>query len=616
MEMTIVFGVYSERKAMNMLHVLRKWNTLRNQVLFVFLFVMVIVLLVVSVMTFRPISSMLQANTEHQIQQVAVEANGRFESLYEQVNMVSKLVTTNENVQNVLLRRYHNNEVSFKDRQELKGIVNTIQANSDGISSFELYTKQSERILPLDGVSPTGRITEEWIARADQAGGRLVWLSDDPTDKNYFLAIRRVNLMEQHYTTGGYLLVSMYRYYFQFANQQLASAADQYSILLGQNMETINSNYNGSLTAIIDHPQQMPIVELDGQQYIMARQLSAITGWTVLILTPVSALYESIHVLRNGIVYAGVIGIVIYFICSYFLSTLITKPIVRLTHTMQQAIAGPMTLNPKINTVNEINELNSTYNQLVKETNHLIKMVYEKEIIRNRSELKALQAQINPHFLFNALDALRWSLEDKEQEELAEQVVAMSNLFRYTITRQHDDEWVLLRDELRHIDNYMEIMKMRFGERLHYRVSVPKEALSVRIPRLLIQPLVENAILHGAGNKKGDSTIMISAEPKEEQEQLQIVVQDDGPGMSAEMLERVQRSMENGGFSAYEGMIEGKIKNAEANGNGIALSNVYQRLQLYFPEQEGSRIHIESQSGKGTRISLEIPFHTAEVRQG
>ncbi|MFD1884108.1 sensor histidine kinase [Paenibacillus wenxiniae] len=602
-----------------MLHVLRKWNTLRNQVLFVFLFVMVIVLLIVSVMTFRPISSMLQANTEHQIQQVAVEANGRFESLYEQVNMVSKLVTTNENVQNVLLRRYHNNDVSFKDRQQLKGIVNTIQANSDGISSFELYTKQSERILPLDGVSPTGRLTEEWIARADQAGGRLVWIGDDPTDKNYFLAIRRVNLMEQHYTTGGYLLVSMYRYYFQFANQQLASAADQYSILLGQNMETINSNYNGPLTEIVDHPQQMPIVELDEQQYIMARQLSAITGWTVLILTPVSALYESIHVLRNGIVYAGVIGIAIYFVCSYFLSTLITKPIVRLTHTMQQAIAGPMTLNPKINTVNEINELNSTYNQLVKETNHLIKMVYEKEITRNRSELKALQAQINPHFLFNALDALRWSLEDKDQEGLAEQVVAMSNLFRYTITRQNDDEWVMLRDELRHIDNYMEIMKMRFGERLHYHVQVQDEALYVRIPRLLIQPLVENAVLHGAGNKKGDSTITISTGPHYEHGQLQIIVQDDGPGMSCELLERVQRSMENGGFSAYTNTAEGqavKSESGDAKGNGIALSNVYQRLQLYFPEHEGSRIHIESQPGTGTRIMLEIPFHGVELRHG
>ncbi|WP_322925415.1 sensor histidine kinase [Paenibacillus campi] len=600
-----------------MLHVLRKWNTLRNQVLFVFLSVMVIVLLVVSVLTFRPISSMLQANTEHQIQQVAVEATGRFDSLYEQVNMVSKLVTTNRNVQNVLQRKYYNNEVSFKDRQELKGIVNTIQANSDGISSFELYTKQLERVLPLDGVSPSGRLTDEWIARADEAGGRLVWIGDDPTDKNYFLAIRRVNLMEQHYTSGGYLLVSMYRYYFQFANQQLASEADQYSILLGRQLETISSNYGGSLTAIIDHPQQMPIVELDGQQYIMARQPSTVTGWTVLILTPVSALYESIHVLRNGIVYAGVIGIVIYFICSYFLSTLITKPILRLTDTMQQAIAGPLTLNPNIHTVNEINELNSTYNQLVKETNHLIKMVYEKEITRNRSELKALQAQINPHFLFNVLDALRWSLEEKDQEELAEQVVAMSNLFRYTITRQSDEEWVLLRDEIRHIDNYMEIMKMRFGERLHYEVLLSPAAAQVRIPRLLIQPLVENAVLHGAGNKKGACTITICAQPDAQYSQLHIVVQDDGPGMTEQTLEKVQRSMENSGFYAHTDTDRNEqVTRSETNGKGIALSNVYQRLQLYFPEQEGSRIHIQSEPNVGTCISLEIPFHTTDVRHG
>ncbi len=594
---------------MSIVHVLRRWNTLRNQVLFVFLSVMVIVLLIVSVMTFRPISSMLQANTEHQIQQVAVEASGRFDSLYEQVNMVSKLVTTNKNVQNVLLRKYYASDVSFKDRQELKGIVNTIQANSDGISSFELYTKQSERILPLDGASLSGRMKDEWIAQADEAGGRLVWIGDDPTDKNYFLAIRRVNLMEEHYTTGGYLLVSMYRYYFQFANQQLPSVADQYSILLGRDMETINSNYAGSLAAIMDHPQQMPIVALGDQQYIMARQQSAITGWTVLILTPVSALYESVHVLRSGIVYAGVIGIVIYFICSYFLSTLITKPILRLTHTMQQAIAGPLTLNPKINTVNEINELNSTYNQLVKETNHLIKMVYEKEIIRNRSELKALQAQINPHFLFNALDALRWSLEEKDQEEVAEQVIAMSNLFRYTITRQSDDEWVSLRDEIRHIDNYMEIMKMRFGERLHYDIQMSDEAKQVRIPRLLIQPLVENAILHGAGNKKGDCMIMITAGIDEERGQMRIVVQDDGPGMTAETLELVKHSMTSGGFSAYGDKRSEQSLSGESSGNGIALTNVYQRLQLYFPEQEASRIHIQSEANQGTCITIDIPYH-------
>ncbi|YCI25769.1 sensor histidine kinase [Paenibacillus sp. Z6-24] len=584
-----------------MLSLLRKWNTLRNQVLFIFLVVMVIVLLIVSVMTFRPISSMLQDHTEHQIQQVAVEANGRFESLYEQINMVSKLVTTNQNVQNVLLRKYYNDPVFFNERQDLKGIVNTIQANSDGISSFELYTKQLERILPLDDVSLSRRVTKEWIAKADQAGGRLVWIGNDPTDRNYFLAIRRVNLMDRNYSTGGYLLVSMYRYYFQFANQQPAAKTDQYSLLLGQHMETISSNYKGPLTNIIHHPQQMPIVELENQRYIMARQQSMVTGWTVLILTPVSALYKSIDVLRTGIIYAGIMGILIFFICSYLLSTIITKPILRLTRTMQQAIEGPLTVNPEIHAVNEINELNSTYNQLVKETNHLIQMVYEKEITRSRSELKALQAQINPHFLFNALDALRWSLEDRDQEELAEQVVAMSNLFRYTISRQEGDEWVQLQQEIRHIDNYMEVMQMRFGERLHYQMDMPPDVSQVRIPRLLIQPLVENAILHGAGNKKGDCTVRVLVRPNQEAGLLYIAVQDDGPGMDDTTLEEIRHAMRSGGIVRHPD---------EGTGSGIALSNVYQRLTLYFPDLIDP-LRIESKLNQGSCISLAIPiqFH-------
>jgi len=587
-----------------MLSLLKRWNTLRNQVLFVFLFVMVIVLCIVSVMTFRPISSMLQDHTEHQIQQVAVEANGRFESLYEQINMVSKLVTTNQNVQNVLLRKYYNKPVSFNERQELKGIVNTIQANSDGISSFELYTTELERVLPLDDASLSGRLNKEWIAKADEARGRLVWIGNDPTDRNYFLAIRRVNLMDHHYSTGGYVLVSMYRYYFQFANPQPAQETDQYSILLGQKMEMISSNYNGPLANIIHHPQQMPIVNLGDQQYIMARQHSSVTNWTVLILTPVSALYKSIDVLRTGILYAGIIGIIIFFICSYLLSTIITKPILRLTRTMQQAIEGPLTVNPEIHAVNEINELNSTYNQLVKETNHLIQMVYEKEITRSRSELKALQAQINPHFLFNALDALRWSLEDRNQEELAEHVIAMSNLFRYTISRQDKDEWVILQQEIRHIHNYMEIMQMRFGERLHYRIDMPDEVSRVRIPRLLIQPLVENAILHGAGNKKGDCTVSIRVYPDSHPPLLHIVVEDDGPGMDTKTLEHIQQAMRSGG-------IIHSVDADEGEGSGIALSNVYQRLRLYFPDQTDP-LQIESRLYEGTCISFAIPIENGD----
>lgn len=135
--------------------------------------------------------------------------------------------------------------------------------------------------------------------------------------------------------------------------------------------------------------------------------------------------------------------------------------------------------------------------------NDLIQVIYEKELIRSRTELKALQAQIDPHFLYNTLEALFWALQDKEEEELANLVVAMSDLFRYTIGSEHGSEWVTLREELDHAERYMQLMKLRFGDRLEWSLSAPPDSLELRMPKLLLQPLVENAILHGVGAKKG-----------------------------------------------------------------------------------------------------------------
>ncbi|MFL6557408.1 MAG: sensor histidine kinase, partial [Bacillus sp. (in: firmicutes)] len=402
---------------------LQKWNTLRNQILVVFLVVMLIVLLIVSILTFNKVSSLLKNNADKQIYQTAVEANGRLESLYKQISTASKLVMTNDNIQRVLTKGYEGKQIAFAERQQLEGTVNTIQANTDGIFSFELYTNNWSRLLPLDDTSLTNRIDGKWIHQADQANGRLVWIGDDPRNSDNILALRRVNLMGHDYANGGYLLISIYRSYFQFAKQYETNIPNQYSILLDKDLKPILSNYNKSLEPIIKN--DVPTLSLDKQDYMVTKQTSNETGWTLIILTPIKALTEGISVLRMGIFISGIIGFIIFFISSLFLSTFITRPIIKLTETMQQASAGSLSLNPSVTTVNEINELNSTYNQLVKETNHLIKMVYQKEITRSRSELKALQAQINPHFLFNTLDALRWSLDDKEEEELAELVISM-----------------------------------------------------------------------------------------------------------------------------------------------------------------------------------------------
>ena len=216
--------------------------------------------------------------------------------------------------------------------------------------------------------------------------------------------------------------------------------------------------------------------------------------------------------------------------------------------------------------------------------------------------MKALQAQINPHFVFNTLDALKWELEDKEQEDLAEFVVAMSELFRYTITKQTDGDWVTMKEELQHIENYMEIMKMRFGDHVNWIMTIPKELEQVKIPKLLIQPLVENAVLHGAGNKVDPCTISISVQSMEDKEYLQILVEDDGPGINEENLAVIRRTMQSGEVSSIK------------KGTGIAISNVHKRLELYYQDRLQSGLTITSEEDSGTRVSFIIPVSGEEVR--
>ncbi|WP_456274666.1 sensor histidine kinase [Bacillus sp. AK031] len=574
---------------------MKKWNTLRNQILVVFLVVMAAVLLIVSILTYNKVSTLLKNNAEKQIYQTALEANGRLESLYKQISTASKLVMTNYNIQRVLTSAYEGNTISFAERQQLDGIVNTIQANTEGIFAFELYTNDMNRLLPLDDSSLVSRIDKKWIIQADKANGGLIWIGEDPNNSDNLLALRQVNLIGQGYARGGYLLLSVYRSYLQFEND--ASNSNQYSLLLDEEMKPILSNYDGSLAPIIGRDK--PVLTLEGEEFMVTRQTSHETDWTLIILTPIRALTEGITVLRTVIAISGILGLIIFFISSLFLTSFITRPIIKLTKTMQQASAGSLTMNPSVTTVNEINELNSTYNQLAKQTNHLIKMVYEKEITRSRSELKALQAQINPHFLFNTLDALKWALEDKDEEELAEFVVSLSELFRYTISKQTDGDWVTMQEEIYHIENYMEIIRLRFGDHLKWDVDLHPEWRNVKIPKLLIQPLVENAVLHGAGNTSEPCTITISIQPVMDDEFLKISVIDDGPGISQERLDSIKLAMTAGGIMSKKG-------------NGMAVSNVHKRLELYYPDQVQSGLEITSTENAGTMVSFVIPVKGEE----
>ncbi len=564
---------------------------MRNQILAIYLLVMVTVLSIVGILIFNELGSLMRNNAENQMQQTAVEANGRMETLYKQINTLTNQVATNDTVQQLLTDAVDGKSVSVPQRESLIRVINNFHAYSNAISSFNLYTVNGERIYPSDNMNIFEKVDPIWIQRANREKGRLVWIGNDPNDREYSFAIRKVTLMDRSFSGGGYLLVRINNSYFPVKDNSMGDKAKEYMMLLDRDYSAITSNYEGNTEQILKEGTKNVVI--NGMKYLIVKEKSDVTGWTLVILEPTSLLMEGVSVVRTSILISGAIGFIIFLISSMFLSTIITRPIIKLTNTMKNAKMDELKPNPHISSINEIIDLNNTYNQMVENTNHLIQQVYEKELLRSRSELKALQAQIDPHFLYNTLNALYWSLEDKGEEELADQVIAMSEFFRYTIDKTDKDQ-VTIGEALEHIERYLQIMKMRMGDRLLWDVSAPDECLDTKIPKLIIQPLVENAILHGIGNQRKQGSVSIKVEKSENSPNLVITVSDNGAGIDQETLRAINESSEKGGA-------------VSSKGTGMGLANVNKRLSLFYKNENVDTLTVKSDQGKGTQVTFEIP---------
>ncbi|MGG6314536.1 sensor histidine kinase [Paenibacillus macerans] len=575
----------------------KRWFTLRNQIFVSFMLVMVFVLAIASVLTYSRVSSMLETNAEKHIGQTALQANGRLDALIAQINTLTTQVATNEYVQQLLLGEVQGRETPFSARQSLLPILGDYQSYVTGIKSLELYTNDFRRLFPLNETQLIDTIDSEWINAANWGKGSLIWIGVDPRDPSSVLALRRVSLIDRWFSSGGYLMVRIDRSYFQI-QQQINGEGGEFILLVDANQRPVATNFSlpeGALDLNELLSNEGKNITIGGQEFIEVKQSSERTGWTLVFFTPISYVTSGISALRTAVLASGAIGVLLFLIMSLLLSTMITRPMFKLIKAMRGARFGVLQPNPMFSKTMEINELNNSYNQMVDNMNELIRVVYEKEILQSRTELKALQAQINPHFLFNTLEAFYWSLEDKGEEELANLVVGMSGLFRYIISSSNQDEWVTVEDELEHVERYLQLMDIRLADRLTWSIDAG-DFRPVKIPKLLIQPLVENAILHGVENQVGQGKVTVSVQASDREGYVKITVRDNGPGMDEETLRGLKQAMEGGPA-------------VSSKGTGVGIVNVQRRLRLYFDEVQGEKhgLEVMSRPGEGTAVSFEIP---------
>jgi two-component system sensor histidine kinase YesM len=577
----------------------RHFNSLRNQIFVGFVMVMLIVLLLAGITAYDRVAALLKNNAEKHIHQTAVQASGRLDALIAQVNSLTAQVADDTYVQRLLSEEKRGQKATFNQRQALLQIAGSYQSFINGAQSMEIYTTDYSRIFPMDDRSLSHRLERSWIVKADEGKGRLVWAGSDPDDPSILLAVRRISLLDRSFEHGGYVVVRMQRSFFQLNDSDGTDGSQDSIMLLDGDGEVVTSNLEVNLDpqAVMNSES---VVQNGKESYIVVKQRSELTGWTLAVLTPLRETTEGVSILRTALLVSGIIGVVLFLIMSFFLSTMITRPLIRLMRAMRGAQPGAMRPNLMVSSTLEINELNEVYNQMVYRQNELTQVVHEKEIMQSRAEMKALQSQINPHFLFNTLEAFYWSLEEKGEEEMARMVIAMSRLFRYIISSPHQDEWVTIADELEHVGRYLNIMQMRLGDRMQWEIRMSEELRSTPMPKLLIQPLVENAVLYGIESTLKSGMVKISVYPSSITGLVCVEVRDNGPGINEERLQDIKQAL-NGGEPVAPG-----------RGAGVGLINVHQRLRLYFGGKLGDRakLSIESEAGAGTVIQFEIPRGT------
>lgn len=280
--------------------------------------------------------------------------------------------------------------------------------------------------------------------------------------------------------------------------------------------------------------------------------------------------------------------VILFSIClTIGASKSITRPIRKLCAQTSKVAKGDFTANTQVETTDEIAILTHNFNDMTQEIGILIDDIKQNEKNLHLTEMKLLQAQINPHFLYNTLDTIVWLAEAGKNQEVVTIVTYLSDFFRTTLSKGKD--FITIQEEQLHIESYMKIQKFRYLDNMDYSIDIDKELYPYTIPKLMLQPIAENALLHGVRNKRGKGYISITG--KKDGDNIIFQVTDNGRGMTPEELQQLRQAILS-------------KNNNDRDNSGFGMANVNQRIHSYYGEEYG--ITCESEINTGTTVTITI----------
>ncbi|NBD23698.1 cache domain-containing sensor histidine kinase [Paenibacillus glycinis] len=329
-------------------------------------------------------------------------------------------------------------------------------------------------------------------------------------------------------------------------------------------------------------------IEIDGRKYITTYARSALTGWKMFVYIPLAEATSQATVTRNVTLLISAVFVTIALLIAIAISYALTRPLSKIKTLMQEVQTGNLDVSFNQKYRDEVGLLGRHFNIMVTRVRDLLEEVKETQTRKKEAEYAALQSQINPHFIYNTLETIRMKAEVNDDEEVADMTFTLGKLLRYGVN--HAEQRVTIADELDHLSNYVALQNKRFANKYTLVVDIPERESRIVSIKLMLQPIVENAIHHAFKHRTGPGTIRIGV--RREGETAVFTVADDGSGVDEARLRLLRER------------VYGQVP-LDPSGRGIGLHNVHERIKLQFGEHYGLRI--ESRPGEGTTVELAIP---------
>lgn len=332
------------------------------------------------------------------------------------------------------------------------------------------------------------------------------------------------------------------------------------------------------------------VSDREENHYRLVTLHNANSGWNLTGYFLEDNLYEPIYFVRSSIFGAIVLIIALYILVSLTISQRISDPIKHLKNLLDKVSQGEFHHTFPVNRKDEIGALGNGYNHMIRKITELFDLVYEKQEQKRKAEIAALQAQINPHFLYNTLESINSFARKKKEMEISRMIVLLGRLLRQSIS--NFDETVTIEQELQYIATYIEIHNFRRQNRIIFSTEVSDEIRNLYIVKWTLQPIVENAILHGLRNEQINAKVNIKAWTDDSIVYVQVI--DNGIGLSTESLEKLQYNIDNHSEQL-----------TKSNKMGVGLFNVHTRIQLHYGKEYG--ILLTKAPHKGLSVTIRLP---------